>query len=100
MSQRRAPKSPLPTYGSIPHAQPAAVQPTAAPVEEKEMSARELLALPAPRSVFMNCFMLAFVSMAWEVVFTLFSYTRVSLGGIQRSVSPPPPVLTLSYAHV
>ncbi|KDQ14707.1 hypothetical protein BOTBODRAFT_32469 [Botryobasidium botryosum FD-172 SS1] len=76
-------KKRLPSYGSVTIV-PA--QPTP-PLEEKELSAMELFYLPAPRSTFIATFMLAFISMGWEVVFTLFSYTRISLGGIERSTA-------------
>lgn len=45
-----------------------------------------LLAKPHVRAVLSSGFMFSFLGVGFEVVFVLYSYTRIDLGGMGRSV--------------
>jgi len=49
------------------------------------MGALELITYPAVRSILYSGFALSFLSMAFEVVFILYSYSKPELGGLGRS---------------
>lgn len=46
-----------------------------------------MISYPTVCSILLSSFMLSFLSMSFEIVFVLFSYTKIELGGIGRSVS-------------
>lgn len=54
---------------------------------KSKSSVKGLLSLPHVRAVLWPAFLLSFLSVAWEVVFVLYSYTQADLGGMGRSVS-------------
>ncbi|KAF8324456.1 major facilitator superfamily domain-containing protein [Cantharellus anzutake] len=53
--------------------------------KKETMSLSEILSYPTVRSIMVSSFMLSFVSMAFDVVFVLFSYTSIDLGGLGRT---------------
>lgn len=57
------------------------------PPEAQRLTLLQLLRIPEVRSIAASSFMLSFLGMGLEVVFILFSYTSIELGGLGRSVS-------------
>lgn len=60
----------------------------------KKASVNSLFLQPHVRSVMGAAFLVSFLAVAWEVVFVLYSYTQVNLGGMGRSVSISSPALS------
>ncbi|KDQ14750.1 hypothetical protein BOTBODRAFT_32505 [Botryobasidium botryosum FD-172 SS1] len=81
--KRRIPvgQTPSPSYGSTAGAN---VERTATP-PKPGFSAREIFSQPAARSIFFSGFMVSFLGISFDVVFALFAYTQIDLGGIQRT---------------
>lgn len=75
-----------PTYGavSLPDEEQTFVEPEV--TKERVWTALEILSLPAIQSVFLSGALLSFLTVGFEVIFVLFSYTSISLGGLDRSV--------------
>ncbi|KDQ14669.1 hypothetical protein BOTBODRAFT_55194 [Botryobasidium botryosum FD-172 SS1] len=71
------------TYGSTTKDLP--IRSTSSPATPaNELSAWDILTHPTARSVFLSGFMLSGFAIGFDIVFTLFSYTTIDLGGIGR----------------
>ena len=57
------------------------------PDEAEPASVTELLSMPAMRALTISGFALSFLSLAFDVVFTLFCYTPIGAGGLGLEVS-------------
>lgn len=69
------------------HAPPASASHTDTDSDEaKPGSVIELLSIPAIRALTISGFALSFLSLAFDVVFTLFCYTPVDAGGLGLEV--------------
>jgi len=88
----KAPVTPTTSYGSASitstlsedSAENSTRAPTPPPPAPK-MGMMELLASPQVRAILASTFMLSILGMGFEVVFVLYSYTRIDLGGLGRS---------------
>lgn len=69
---------------STPHTLVESNQPVKAPVPKSVVLT--LLSKPHVRAVLASGFLLSFLGVGVEVVFVLYSYTRINLGGMGRSV--------------
>jgi len=74
-------QTPPPSYGTTTRA--SIERPPAPP--KPIFSAREIFSQPTARSVFFSGFMVSFLGITFDVVFVLFAYTKIDLGGIQRT---------------
>ena len=64
------------SYGSVAAAAPA----------EAPLSARQLINVPALRSLIISGFALSFISFGYDTLFLLFAYTPVQVGGLGFNV--------------
>jgi hypothetical protein len=74
-------------YGAVQSAPTQPLPPPAVTLPVKPISVRNILSRPPVRAVYATGALLAFLAIAFDVVFILFAYTAIDLGGLERTVS-------------